>query len=210
MKTEARATSIRYVSVLCQTLHHHHHDTLILILTLTVTLTLYCHKVNISANKTVMMAKLAFDGATKRNKPELKKGDVVYCRVSELHAHLDPQLSCMAPANGGIKKDWSSGEALYRELRGGVLVRVSSATARGLLHPKSAVLTRLGSHLPFEVAVGANGLVWLRGSNMVDTVVLRNAIANCGGLSSANANAMVDAIVAKGKEKGRELNSATA
>jgi len=161
--------------------------------------------VNISAQKPTLLAKLAFDGATKRNRPELKKGDVIYCRVVSAHPHMEPMLSCTAPVDRGVRKDWSSGEALYGELRGGLLVKVSSATARGLLHPKSAVLTRLGAKLSFEVAVGINGVVWVRAADVVDMVVIRNALLHCQGLSATNAAAMVDALLARGMEKKKEL-----
>ena len=73
------------------------------------------YKVNIGGGKTALIAKIAFEGATKRNRPELKKGDVLYCRVALAHRHLEPELTCIAIS--GVKKDWSSGEAVYGELQ---------------------------------------------------------------------------------------------
>jgi exosome complex RNA-binding protein Rrp4 len=65
---------------------------------------------NIFTGGTATMSRLAFDGATKRNKPELKRGDVVYARVVLVDRNCDVELSCLAPV--GPKKDWSSGEAV--------------------------------------------------------------------------------------------------
>lgn len=41
---------------------------------------------------------LAFEGATKRNRPSLQPGDLVYCRVETAHRDLEAQLSCMDAA----------------------------------------------------------------------------------------------------------------
>jgi exosome complex component RRP40 len=42
---------------------------------------------------------LEFDGVTKKNKPNLKVGAVVFCRVLQYSKHTGGQLSCM---NKGI------------------------------------------------------------------------------------------------------------
>ena len=68
------------------------------------------YKVNIFATNVAILNRLSFDGATKRNKPELKKGDVVYARVQSCHKDLDTEISCAT--NTGIRKDWSSGESV--------------------------------------------------------------------------------------------------
>ena len=47
-----------------------------------------------------------------------------------------------------------------------------------LLAPDSPVLTSLGSHLPFECAVGLNGRVWLNSASDAHTVLLSNAVLN--------------------------------
>jgi exosome complex RNA-binding protein Rrp4 len=65
---------------------------------------------NIFGGSSCMMSRLAFDGATKRNKPELNRGDVVYSRVTLANADCDTELTCMALS--GPKKDWSTGEAV--------------------------------------------------------------------------------------------------
>jgi len=44
---------------------------------------------------TATLPTLAFDGATKRNKPSLAVGALVYARVVSCSRHMDPELSCM-------------------------------------------------------------------------------------------------------------------
>lgn len=68
------------------------------------------YKVNIFSGAPALLDRLAFDGATKRNKPELRRGDVLYARVTLADRDLDTELSCMAAS--GPKKDWSSGESV--------------------------------------------------------------------------------------------------
>ena len=56
------------------------------------------YKVNIfsGVNSYALLGRLAFEGATKRNKPELKKGDVIYARVLMAHKDLDTELTCLS------------------------------------------------------------------------------------------------------------------
>lgn len=66
--------------------------------------------VNIFTGCNCIINRLAFEGATKRNRPELKKGDVVYARVQLAGKDIDTELTCIS--SSGIKKDWSSGETV--------------------------------------------------------------------------------------------------
>lgn len=50
----------------------------------------------------------SYAGATKRNKPELKRGDSIYARVTMAHRDLDTELVCTVAS--GPKRDWSTGE----------------------------------------------------------------------------------------------------
>lgn len=67
--------------------------------------------------------------------------------------------------------------------------------ARSLLQPQCPVLNRLGKELVFEVAVGVNGLVWVKSSDCFVTVVIRNAILNAEDLDAAITEAMVDKLL---------------
>jgi exosome complex component RRP40 len=68
------------------------------------------YRVNIFSGAPAMLSRLGFEGATKRNKPDLKVGDVIYCRVSLAHRDLDVELTCLS--SSGNKKGWSSGESV--------------------------------------------------------------------------------------------------
>uniref|UniRef100_A0A0K0DA50 Ribosomal RNA-processing protein 40 n=1 Tax=Angiostrongylus cantonensis TaxID=6313 RepID=A0A0K0DA50_ANGCA len=106
---------------------------------------------------------LAFEGATKRNRPDLKIGDIVYAQVSDEFSHTDVELTCI--------------DALFRArglgaLSGGFLFKVSCNLARRLLSTQSQLLNLLGKHFKFEIAIGLNGRIWLKGPVHGDVSVL--------------------------------------
>lgn len=100
------------------------------------------YKVNIQSGSTAFLSRVGFEGATKRNKPELKTGEVVYCRVQLAHKGIDTELTCIA--SGGVsKKEWSSGESVYGALNGGQLLKLSIGFSRELLLPNNFLLATL-------------------------------------------------------------------
>ena len=58
-----------------------------------------------------------------------------------------------------------TGESVFGELKGGTLVNVSCNLAARLFDPTCVVLASFGSAVPFEIAVGVNGIVWVRASS---------------------------------------------
>lgn len=68
------------------------------------------YSMNVFSGSNVIMNRLAFDGATKRNKPELKRGDIIYARVQAANPDSEAELSCTVLA--GPKKEWSTGETV--------------------------------------------------------------------------------------------------
>ena len=153
------------------------------------------YKVNIFSSAPALLGKLAFEGATKRNKPELKKGDAVYVRVCVAHKDLDCEVTCIS--SGGVKKEWSSGETVYGALHEGLVVRVPVGTARAMLLPDCVVLNALGRHMAYEVAVGMNGAVWFKAADALELVLIRNIILNAVMLDDVQTEAMVDALAAR-------------
>ncbi len=65
---------------------------------------------------------LSFEGATRRNKPDLHRGDAVYAKVSDLPHSNEPQLTCIPSSS-------ASGEMLG-PLKGGYIFGCSSGLAR--------------------------------------------------------------------------------
>lgn len=155
------------------------------------------YKVNIGCSCSASLNRLSFEGASKRNKPEMERGDVAYLRVASAHRDMDVELTCISAS--GVKKDWSSGECLYGPLKEGLLMKVSLQQARSLLRPDSTLLNTLGKQMPFEVAVGMNGFVWFKAGCVLDTIVLRNALSNAEGLDDLHTEAMALQLLRRAK-----------
>lgn len=140
-------------------------------------------------------------------------------RAATSAAAAEVELSCMAAEVGLPPKDWTSGEAVFGPLHGGRVLHVPLAYARRLQTPipaaegpagrkrqraaegdgegddaevpASYLLHLLGRRVPFEVAVGINGLVWVRGltSEADPTAAARRTVA----VSSCIAEGQYDA-----------------
>lgn len=52
------------------------------------------YKLQLHSTTFATLPLLAFDGATKRNKPNISIGGVVFARISAVTKHMDPELSC--------------------------------------------------------------------------------------------------------------------
>jgi exosome complex component RRP40 len=52
------------------------------------------YRVQLHGTSLAILPALAFDGATKRNKPNLAVGAVVFARVAKCCRHMEPELSC--------------------------------------------------------------------------------------------------------------------
>lgn len=131
------------------------------------------YRIYLHGTDTAVLPALAFEGATKRNKPNLTVGAAVYARVVRASAATEVELSCVEP---GSAKSWVSKSATFGELTGGTLVRVSLALARALRVAENHVLATVGERIPFECAIGMNGLVWVNGDGTRQTVVVAQAI----------------------------------
>ncbi|CAI5526430.1 unnamed protein product [Closterium sp. Naga37s-1] len=91
--------------------------------------------VDIKGPGLAILPALAFEGATRRNRPNLQIGQAVYTRVVKTHRDADPELSCV---------DASGKAAEFGPLVGGHLFDCSTALARLLLAtPTAPVLKAL-------------------------------------------------------------------
>lgn len=121
------------------------------------------------------LPQLSFEGATKKTRPQLVQGSLVYARVSLANKHMDPEIECMSSSTG--KSDGLG------PLTGGMIFTVSLGMARRLMMPKPTeqgklvVLEELGeAGVAFEIAVGRNGKVWVDSKNPRTTLAVGKAI----------------------------------
>lgn len=158
------------------------------------------YRMNMGGPHPAQLSNLSFEGASKRNKPMLQPGTLLYARISTLYRNgiMDPVLSCQIGSRdvGVARKDWMTNEGTYGELKGGTVQRVSLGLARELLRPKNVVLAELAHHkLAFEVAVGVNGFVWVHSHHPEHTILIQNAIRNSEVLTEPQVRGMVQSLV---------------
>mmetsp|Transcript_48475 Transcript_48475/g.71858 ORF Transcript_48475/g.71858 Transcript_48475/m.71858 type:complete len:282 (+) Transcript_48475:153-998(+) len=158
------------------------------------------YKVNIFGPHTALLPMISFEGATKRNKPNLSAGCLVYCRVVSCHRDMDPVLSCKVGSGNGddggsSRKDWMTEEGTYGEIKGGCSIRISLGLSRELIHPRNIVLNALGKTLPFEVAIGVNGVLWVHSNEPSHTILIMNAVKNSEVMTPEQTRGMVKALL---------------
>ncbi|KAH3684979.1 hypothetical protein WICPIJ_004058 [Wickerhamomyces pijperi] len=120
----------------------------------------------------VSLSAFAFPNATKKNRPNLKIGNLVYARVSAADPIVDVEIECMDPTTG---KDGGFGL-----LEDGYVFTVGLAFARSLLYNADhAVLDLLVKRCQFEIAIGVNGKIWIKTDELKHTLACAKAIEGC-------------------------------
>jgi exosome complex component RRP40 len=135
---------------------------------------------------------LAFEGATKANRPHLAVGALVYCRVVFADREAEPELTCVCE---GESKSWVTGAGPFGELKKGYVFEVSVGYAKALLSLDCAVVNELGKHIAYELAVGHNGRVWVAAPSVKHSIVIANAITNAEFLALDQVGGMVRQLV---------------
>ncbi|KAI8611621.1 hypothetical protein BC830DRAFT_1068320 [Chytriomyces sp. MP71] len=126
------------------------------------------YRIDIGGAHPASLGVLAFEGATKRNKPNLEIGMLVFARVSLANKDMDPELDCINPTNG-------KGDG-YGEMKGGFMFKCSLGLCRSLMDPSNPFMQQLGNVCAFETAVGMNGRVWVKAETPRQTVLLVQAL----------------------------------
>ncbi|KAG7088328.1 hypothetical protein E1B28_012337 [Marasmius oreades] len=148
------------------------------------------YRVDIASAHNANLDGLAFEGATKRNKPNLKVGNLVYARVSLAHKDMDPELECFDAQTHKAEG--------FGELKNGFLVKCSMRMCRQLLDPNHFLLPLLGGLFPLEVAIGLNGRVWINSKEPKQIIAIARALEatdpDGGGLNELGVKAFLDKI----------------
>ncbi|XP_052897381.1 exosome complex component RRP40 [Anopheles moucheti] len=124
-------------------------------------------RVDIGSCETASLSYMAFEGATKKNRPDVNVGDIVYARLLIAHTDVEPELVCV---------DSHGKKGKLGVLHEGFMICCSLNLIRKILNPKCTFLTLLAKELPFEIAAGMNGRIWIRGRTIKETIGVGNAI----------------------------------
>ncbi|XP_067677980.1 exosome complex component RRP40-like [Haliotis asinina] len=140
-------------------------------------------RVDIGTSELASLSYLSFELATKRNRPDVKVGDIVYCRLLVANKDMEPEVVCI-DSHGR-----SSGMGVIRNE--GFMFTCSLNLVRKVLSPQCALSKTLGKHLPYEMTVGMNGRIWVRGRSTNQTIAIANAISVAEHMTDPQIKAMV-------------------
>jgi len=144
-------------------------------------------RVNIGGPEPATLSAFAFEGATKRNRPNLKVGDSVYCQVICAHPAMEPEIVCVNSygrkgALGALEGPTSN------------LITAPLHVVHLLLAKQCPLLTTLGKKLQYEIAIGQNGRIWVNGNTMKNTLAICAAIKACEKISLEQIREMCERI----------------
>ena len=122
---------------------------------------------DINASELACLSYLAFEGATKKYRPDINIGDAIYCRVVLANPDLEPELICM---------DSQGKKGNLGPLAGGFLFNCSINLVRKILNEKCQLISLLSKECAFELAAGLNGRVWINAKTIKETISVRDII----------------------------------
>lgn len=139
------------------------------------------YKVDIGAAELTTLPYLAFTNATKKNRPDIKVGNVVAAKVKNATPYMESEISCVEYANS----------VLLGQLENGFLITVSLNYALQLRKSDSKLLYQLGQHVPYEIVVGANGKIWINSDSIRTTIAIGSTILKAEHLKEEDISLLI-------------------
>jgi exosome complex component RRP40 len=115
-------------------------------------------KVDINSYSYAILNTKDFEGATKKVKPIINLGDVVFARVSKVNKFDAPVLTCVSEHG---TKNWASGESFFGIINEGNLYDFPKIYAYDM-YKENYALGRLYDVANFELITGMNGKMWIK------------------------------------------------
>lgn len=123
------------------------------------------YRLNINSSKEAILNSLDFEGASKKSKPNLNVGDVVFAVVEKYNKFSNASLTCKTKDNS---KGWASGESKFGELKEGFLFKIKRFDAWKIME-KQDLISRMNDCANFKLKVGLNGNLWIKADYIYDT-----------------------------------------
>ncbi|XP_046681131.1 exosome complex component RRP40 [Homalodisca vitripennis] len=125
-------------------------------------------KVDIGSSEQASLHYLGFEGATKKNRPNINVGDTLYAILLSASKDMEPELVC-------IDSTGKKGKMGVLDPNG-FIFNCSLNLIRKILHPDCPLLNYLGKEVSYEIAIGMNGKVWVNTKNVKSTIAVASAI----------------------------------
>ncbi|XP_013197437.2 exosome complex component RRP40 [Amyelois transitella] len=144
-------------------------------------------RVDVGGSCPASLSYLSFENATKKNRPEVQIGDVVYAKMLVASKDMEPELVCV---------DSTGKKGRMGVLCDGFVFKCSLNLVRKILNPNCPLLNSLKNEWPFEIAAGMNGRIWIKASSMRETIAVGNAILGCEYMSDDEIKSLCSNIAA--------------
>ncbi|NXO03566.1 EXOS3 protein, partial [Rhinopomastus cyanomelas] len=128
-------------------------------------------RVDVGGSEQAALSYLAFEGATKRNRPNVQVGDLIYGQFLVANKDMEPEMVCIDSSGR------SSGMGIIGQ--DGFLFKVSLGLIRKLLAPKCEIIQELSQLYPFELVLGMNGRIWVKAKTVQQTLIIVNILEAC-------------------------------
>ncbi|CAL8300636.1 unnamed protein product [Arctogadus glacialis] len=133
-------------------------------------------KVDVGGSEQASLSYLAFEGATKRNRPNVQVGDLVYAQFLIANKDMEPELVCIDSSGR------ANGLGVFGA--GGLLFKGSLGLVRRLLTPQNEILKDLEKLYPCELVLGMNGRLWVRAASVQKTLIVANLLESSENMSA--------------------------
>lgn len=123
---------------------------------------------------------------------------------------MEPELTCIEQHSGGGGGRGQSSHG-YGQLKEGLLMECSTAQCRAVQDGSNKSLSRIGSGMSFEVAVGSNGKIWVNSSSSGGggggdgraVIMVAMALKATDGKSASEADVIVDRLLQQSEKMVR-------
>jgi exosome complex component RRP40 len=146
------------------------------------------YKVDIGTYTNAILNTKDFEGASKKTKPNLNLGDLVFARILKVNKFDAPVLSCVSQFD---VKNWASGESFFGQLKGGNVFNFPMQHAWSFINTDNYLLNRLNDMLSFEIVVGHNGRLWISSDSNANTLDIYRLLVKSASLDKSEIEKMV-------------------
>lgn len=134
------------------------------------------YKVDINSYIPAVLGTSEFEGATKKTKPNLKIGDLVFAKVVKTNKFDSPILSCIS----GDGKTWSSGEAFFGVINHGHTFKVPLNMVNLYFYFGEKLFSRINDAVEYEYNLGHNGTMVVNCENFTMIPKIKDLIKDWG------------------------------
>lgn len=123
---------------------------------------------DIGASEQASLSYLAFEGATKKYRPDIRVGDIVFAKLLIASKDMEPELVCVDSQGKENELGVLNSE--------GMVFTCSLSLVRKILNPQCPLFSMLGKNQAYELAAGMNGKIWVKARTIKETIAVANAI----------------------------------